>query len=124
MTGGGAQVSGRAWEAAAADFLLDQGLAIVERGYRCRLGELDIVCLDDETLVIVEVRARANTERGSAVETVTARKQKKIVNATRHFLMRNPRWFDRALRFDVIAVDGIDTDEPRLSWVKRAFDAS
>jgi putative endonuclease len=124
MTGGGTLVSGRAWEAAAADFLVDQGLTIVERGYRCRLGELDIVCLDVETLVVVEVRARANTGRGSAVETVTTSKRRKIVNATRHFLMRNPRWFERALRFDVIAVDGIDTDEPRLSWVKGAFDAS
>jgi putative endonuclease len=124
MTGSGTLVSGRAWEAAAADFLLDQGLAILERGYRCRLGELDLVCLDAETLVIVEVRARASTERGSAAETVTARKRRKIVNATRHFLMRNPRWFDHTLRFDVIAVDGIETDEPRLSWVKRAFDAS
>ncbi|HEY5567506.1 MAG TPA: YraN family protein [Gammaproteobacteria bacterium] len=124
MTGGGTQVAGRAWEAAAADFLLEQGLAIIARGYRCRLGELDIVCLDQQTLVIVEVRARASTGRGTAVETVTAHKQRKIVNATRHFLMRNPRWFDRTLRFDVIAIDGIETDEPRLSWVKRAFDAS
>jgi putative endonuclease len=124
MTGSGTLAAGRAWEVAAADFLSAQGLAILERGYRCRLGELDLVCRDDETLVIVEVRARANTDRGRAVETVDARKRRKIVNATRHFLMRHPAWFERTVRFDVIAIDAIETDEPRLSWIKGAFDAS
>jgi putative endonuclease len=116
--------SGLAWEDAAADFLLDHDLSIITRGYNCRLGELDIVCTDGPTLVIVEVRARATTTRGSAAETIDFRKQRKIVNAARHFLMRNPRWFSHALRFDVIAIDAIDTAEPRLQWFKNAFDGS
>jgi len=115
---------GRAWEDAAARFLAAHGLTIVARGYRCRLGELDIVCLDGEALVVVEVRARARTLRGGAAETIDWRKQQKIINATRHFLMRNPHWFERALRFDVIAVDAIDTDEPQLHWLRSAFDGS
>jgi putative endonuclease len=116
--------SGLAWEDAATDFLLEHGLSIVTRGYNCRLGELDIVCTDGPTLVIVEVRARASTARGSAAETVDFRKQRKIVNAARHFLMRNPCWFSHALRFDVIAIDAIETTAPRLQWLKNAFDGS
>jgi putative endonuclease len=118
------QGSGRAWENAAAGFLASRGLTIVARGYRCRLGEIDIVCLDDATIVVVEVRARAKTAHGSAAETVDYRKRQKIINATRHFLMRNPCWFNHPLRFDVVAVDAIDTDEPQLQWLKGAFDAS
>jgi putative endonuclease len=114
--------SGRAWEKAAADFLADQGLTIIARSYRCRLGEIDIVSVEETTLVVVEVRARAKTTHGSAAETIDYRKRQKIINATRHFLMRNPAWFNHPVRFDVIAVDSIDTGEPRLQWLKAAFD--
>ena len=114
---------GRAWEAAAADFLASRGLDVVERGYRCRLGELDLICLDGATIVVVEVRARASAAHGSAGETVDARKRKKIVNATRHYLMRNPAWFERPIRFDVVAVDSIESQEPHVEWIQGAFDA-
>jgi putative endonuclease len=124
MSGDLRRRSGSAWELAAAKFLLERGLDVIERGYRCRLGELDIVCRDGNTLVVVEVRARASTARGSAVETVDFRKQRKIIQATRHFLLRNPAWFSAPVRFDVIAVDDIDTDQPRLRWVRSAFDGS
>ena len=50
---------GRHWEAVAAEYLEDHGLVVLARGYRCRLGELDLVCRDGRTLVIVEVRARS-----------------------------------------------------------------
>lgn len=115
--------SGRAWEAAAADFLAARGLDVVARGYRCRLGELDLVCLDNGTLVVVEVRARASAGHGSAVESIDARKRRKIVSATRHYLMRNPAWFERPIRFDVVAVDDIESAAPKIDWIKAAFDA-
>ena len=50
---------GAHWETYAANHLRDQGLEVIARGYRCRLGELDIVCRDGDTLVVVEVRARS-----------------------------------------------------------------
>jgi putative endonuclease len=124
MSGDPRHASGRAWELAASDLLAQRGIDIIARGYRCRLGELDIVGVDGATLVVIEVRARASGARGSAVETVGMRKQRRIVNATRHFLMRHPVWFARPIRFDVIAVDGIDTAEPRVQWIKDAFQAS
>jgi putative endonuclease len=124
VSGDPRHASGRAWERAASDLLAKRGIEVIARGYRCRLGELDIVAIDGATLVVIEVRARASDARGTALETVGARKQRRIVNATRHFLMRHPVWFARPIRFDVIAVDDIDTAEPRMQWIKGAFQAS
>lgn len=113
---------GEAWELRAAEFLSRQGISVITRRYRCRLGELDIVARDGEQLLIVEVRARARS--ASAIETIGPRKRHRIVNATRHFLMRNRDWHLRPIRFDVIAIDEIDTEEPKLRWIRNAFDAS
>ncbi len=115
---------GRRWEAAAARYLERQGLAVLTRGYRCRLGELDLVCRDRDALIVVEVRARATGARCSAAESVDAHKRRRIVQATRHLLMRNPRLGDLRIRFDVVAFDAIDTQSPRIEWIKNAFDAS
>ncbi|HUF74290.1 MAG TPA: YraN family protein [Gammaproteobacteria bacterium] len=113
---------GQAWEARAARFLAARGIRIIERGYRCRLGEIDLVGVDGNVLVIIEVRARGRG--GTAIETVSFRKQRRIINATRHFLMRNPKWFSRRIRFDVVAIDRIDSGKPEIQWVRNAFDAA
>jgi putative endonuclease len=114
---------GRHWEAVAAEYLEDRGLTVLARGYRCRLGELDLVCRDAGTLVIVEVRARAASSFGKAVETIGPRKRARIVQATRHFLMRRAEWRDARIRFDVVTFDAIDTPEARVEWIRSAFDA-
>ena len=90
--------------------------------YRCRLGELDLVCLDGNTLVIVEVRARASNRFARAGESVDIRKQGKIVRATRHLLMTHPQWSGCRLRFDVFCIDHIDRSAPTVRWIKNAFD--
>ena len=118
----GRQQTGHAWEDVAAQYLERHGLEVLERRYRCRLGELDLVCRDQETLVIVEVRARSGIALTSALESVDNTKQRRIIQATRHLLMRMPRWREQPLRFDVVAVDDIDTAAPRFSWVKNAFE--
>ena len=116
--------SGRHFEAVAAEYLEDHGLVVLARGYRCRLGEIDLVCRDQHTLVIVEVRARNSRAIASAAASIDARKRARIVNATRHFLMRRREWHDAAIRFDVVAFDAIDTADARISWLRNAFDAS
>jgi putative endonuclease len=115
---------GRLWESRAATYLERHGLAILARGYRCRLGELDLVCRDDRQLVIVEVRARSSSALCSAVESIDAHKRRRIVQATRHLLMRHAAWQAAPIRFDVIAFEAIDTTEPQVQWIKNAFDAS
>lgn len=114
---------GQTWEAHAARYLAEQGLRIIERGYRCRLGELDLVCEDNDCLVIVEVRARRQSSPVSARESVDNHKQQRIVLATRHYLMRHPSWHSKQVRFDVVAIEGIDATSPSIEWIRHAFTA-
>ena len=116
--------SGTRWEDVAARYLERHGLAVLARNYRCKLGELDLVCRDDDSLVIVEVRARARTSFAAAIESIGPRKRRRIVQATRHLLLRQSAWSRQPLRFDVVAIDGIDTPSPSIAWIKNAFDAS
>lgn len=115
--------SGRRWEARARDYLRRHGVKVLLAGYECRFGEIDLVCVDGQTLALVEVRARGSGSVAAALETVDARKRRKLVRTARHFLMRHPEWSERPLRFDVIAIEGIDEPHTRLAWIKAAFEA-
>jgi putative endonuclease len=115
---------GRLWESRAAAYLEEQGLTVIARGHRCRLGELDLVCTDGSQVVVVEVRARRADSLCSAAESIGPHKCRRIVQATRHFLMCNPRWQAAPVRFDVVAFDAIDTTEPHVRWIQNAFEAS
>ena len=117
-----ARVIGDQWEAKAREFLQSHGVRIITSGFRCRLGELDLIATDDAGLIIVEVRARSG--KCAAAASIGPHKQRRIINATRYFLMQNPAWSTRHIRFDVIAFDEIDTATPKLSWIRNAFDAA
>ena len=108
-------IRGESAEEQAHQFLLDKGLTPVCRNYRCPYGELDLVMLEQGTLVIVEVRFRKTDKYGSALESITARKQARIIAATQHYLANQAT--DLAIRFDVIALSG----DGGLEWVKNAF---
>lgn len=116
--------TGLRWEAAAADLLERHGLAIIARGFRCRLGEIDLVCRDGSTLIMVEVRARSARAQAPAAFSIGHHKRARIIQATRFFLLRNPQWRAAPVRFDVVTFDDIDTREPRVEWIKSAFEAS
>ena len=114
---------GDAGEERALKHLLRQGLTLVARNYRlaggprARGAEIDLILRDtDGTLVFVEVRARADGRAGGAAASVTGLKQRRIVRAAQHYLMRLPQW--PPCRFDVIAIEG-----ERLEWIRAAFDA-
>ena len=114
---------GQRWERRACAFLRRHGLRILETGYECRLGEIDIIGMDGHTLTIVEVRARGGGSVSSALETVDTRKRRKLVRTARHLLMQRPEWSESPIRFDVIAIENIDTRQVHYEWVKDAFDA-
>jgi putative endonuclease len=111
-------------EQLAADYLQAQGLAVLERNLRCRGGELDLVCLDHGVLVVVEVRQRVRIDFGGASASVDVRKQRKIIRAARFFLQRRAAWRICAVRFDVVALDGLPDGEHRIVWFKNAFRAA
>ena len=100
----------------AAAFLERQGLTILERNYRCRFGEIDLVTRSGALLVFVEVRARKSAAFGGAAGSITAAKRRRLVAAARHYLAA--RRVDSACRFDAVLVQG---PEQRLEWVTDAF---
>lgn len=111
-------------ESRAEQWLCDQGLRTVERNYRCRAGEIDLVMLDPtahdtEVLVFVEVRLRGPGARVDSIDSVDERKQRRVITAARYFLMERPEWQDSACRFDVVGIDGPDD---RLRWIAGAFE--
>ncbi|HRM55087.1 MAG TPA: YraN family protein [Ottowia sp.] len=115
------RLRGNAAEDAALAHLLAAGLTLVERNYRTPGrggGEIDLVMREaGGTLVFVEVRARAGTTHGGAAASVGGVKQRRIVLAARHYLMRHKS--PPACRFDVVAIDG-----NHIEWLKAAFDAA
>lgn len=112
---------GAAAEELAAQYLQVRGLKILARNMRCKAGELDLVCLDGEVLAIVEVRQRGSAEFGGALASVTWTKQRKIMRAAQFFLRREKQWKNVALRFDVLAIEGLPDGAHRIDWVKDAF---
>lgn len=103
--------------------LTRRGYAILDRRYRTRHGEIDIVADDGGTIVFVEVKARATGEFGSAAEAVTPYKQRRLASMAVDYLARR-RLSDRPCRFDVVAIDGADGASPVITVYCGAFDAS
>jgi putative endonuclease len=112
---------GQRAEDIAADFLRTQGLEILERNYRRRLGELDIIARDGDVLVIVEVRSRASNRFGGAAASVDGRKQRRLVRATAQLLQQRRDFSHLRLRFDVISVSETAAISPRVEWFQHAF---
>jgi len=94
---------GTAGEAAAARYLIERGYHVLERNFRCRGGEIDVIALDGGTLVFVEVKLRRTLARGTPLEAVTAVKQARVRKAAQQYLGFCGRVFGR-IRFDVICI--------------------
>jgi putative endonuclease len=113
--------AGRDAETLACDYLMAKGMTLVERNYRSRFGEIDLIMDDRNCLIFVEVRYRRQARYGSGAESVDARKQARIIACARHYLLRNPRAADRPCRFDVVAIEGVAN--PAIEWITDAFPA-
>jgi putative endonuclease len=84
-----------------------RGYEILERRYRTRFGEIDIIARHEAAIVFIEVKARAGPEFGSAATAVTAWKQRRVASMALEFLARR-RFLDRPCRFDVVTIDILD----------------
>ena len=105
---------GAAAEALAASYLTARGLTIVQRNYRCRGGEIDLIARDGEVLVFVEVRLRRNRAFGTAAESITAAKRRRLRLAARHYLARLGR--EPPCRFDAVLLDALETEN--IEWLR------
>ena len=111
---------GETGEKLAERFLRKQGLVVVATNFNSRFGEIDIICRDNKELIFVEVRFRSNQNYGSAAETVSIHKQRKVTKAAQYFLQQNPNLCQLYMRFDVIGVDALEN----IEWIKGAFQAT
>ena len=111
---------GSRFELVAAAWLRLHGLRLLERNYRCRFGELDLVMLDGEVLVFVEVRYRIGNDYGSAVDTIDSRKQQRLWHAARHFLLHRSEHAQRPCRFDVLGICG-RLPRYNFQWLTNVF---
>lgn len=99
-----------------AEFLRRAGLRLLERNWRCRHGEIDLVAEEGGTLVFAEVRYRRDQRFGGAAESVTSAKRARLVAAARLYLTRRP---DADCRFDVLLLDSLDGRA--IQWIRNAF---
>ena len=118
------QRNGRCAEDLAAVYLAERGLELLARNMRCKAGEIDLVCLDGATLVLIEVRQRARSRFGGALASVGHLKRRKLIRAARFLLHTYPAWRRCIVRFDVVAVQGDPYGAPEIAWIKDAFRAT
>ena len=114
------QKFGEKGEALAVRRLKKAGYKIIETNYRTRLGEIDIIAKDKDTIVFVEVKSRRSVHFGNPKQALTLQKQKKISMVALYYLKTTGQDDARA-RFDVVSVI-INRDKPRVEIIKDAFE--
>ncbi len=115
---------GRWGEAQAAGYLHRHGYRLIASGYRCRMGEIDLIARRGNVLAFVEVKLRRNAKFATAREQVTPVKQRRIVTAAKCFLAQHPEWGEYHCRFDVAEVyapQGVQTQRPEIHYYEQAF---
>jgi len=115
---------GNIGEETAVKALKKQGYKIIERNYRTKMGEIDIIAKDGEYTAFVEVRLRKNNNFGTPADTIDARKQQKIINTAQIYAVTNGI-YDTPMRFDAVLINA-DTDGEKLvnaniQIIKNAF---
>ena len=103
-------------EQLAADYLTAQGVRIVERNFRSRKGEIDLVGYHGKYLVFVEVKYRSGTQKGTAIEAVDYRKQQKICQVADYYRYLHKLGESCWIRYDVVAIQGEE-----IVWIQNAF---
>lgn len=107
--------TGTFYEDAACEYLRRQGITILERNFRCRQGEIDIIGRQKDCIIFFEVKYRRTENYGEAIRAVPFPKQKKICMCADYYCMQHP-WIS-TIRYDVIGIT-----DTKIEWVKNAFE--
>jgi putative endonuclease len=102
-------------------YLVKQGLSFIERNFRSKTGEIDLIMCDKSSLIFIEVRYRKNACFGGALASVDKRKQHKLIKTAQYYLICHPKYAKMACQFDVVAIQGDFSTQPKLEWIKNAF---
>lgn len=114
------QIFGQEGERIAERYLSKKGYRLVERNYRCPVGEVDLIVLDRRVIVFVEVKTRRHERFGVPLESVHPRKQQKMIKAALWFLSDH-KLHERDARFDVVGIS-FGGQEPVVEHIENAFD--
>ena len=112
---------GNRGERVAKRYLKKQGYRILARQARSRLGEIDLIALDGQTVVFVEVKTRSSHKAGHPAEAITFQKQKQLTRVAMGWL-KSRKLLDRSARFDVVAITWGDGEEPVIEHIINAFE--
>jgi putative endonuclease len=115
--------AGRRGEEFACAHLRKEGYTILARNLRLGRGEVDILAEEGEFLVFVEVKTRRKAGEYGALLNVTRGKRRQIAALAERWRAENPSMRERPVRFDVVAVEGLDEAEPQITLIRHAFDA-
>jgi putative endonuclease len=115
------KATGDSAEQLACRYLQTQGLKLLQRNFYCRGGEIDLVMQHGDSLVFVEVRYRQHTTYGRAAETISERKQSRVIRCAQYYINLHQRW-NTATRFDVVSIEG-EPGQLQLEWIRDAFRA-
>lgn len=107
-------------EELAKEYLCKQGLRLIERQYRSKLGEIDLIMQERQTLVFVEVRYRETDEFGAPEETITASKQRRLIKTAQFYQQTHAFTENLYSRFDVVAILG-SKPNLKITWIPNAF---
>lgn len=102
----------------ATKYLISKGYSILDRNYRTKIGEIDIIAIKSEVLTFIEVKTRTNIEYGYPCEAVNWRKQDKIIKSS-FVYMKQKRLTNYQIRYDIIEV--FLCEKPRINHIKNAF---
>ena len=112
-------------ETLACRFLEGKGFKLIEKNFNCKVGEIDIIMKDNDSLVFVEVRYRRNNNYGSGAESITASKQSKLIKTASLYLQQHAKLNKYPARFDVVSMTGNiekdDINKINFDWIKNAF---
>lgn len=111
--------SGQQGEDIALAFLLKKGFKLIQRNFRSRAGEIDLIMQNEKSLIFVEVRYRSSKKFGGALYSVDKKKQSKLIKCAQQYLLKNPTKTET--RFDVIAISP-SVGQHEIQWITNAFD--
>jgi putative endonuclease len=112
---------GLRFEDRARDYLSRQGLRLLESNYRCRLGEIDLVMRERDTICFIEVKFRKSLAFGGAAASITPSKQRKIVKTALFYLSAHRNLANCPLRFDALLMQQQTDGKTDINWIKNAF---
>ena len=107
-------------EAMAQNYLEQRGYRLVQKNFRCKTGEIDLIMQKGDMLIFAEVRSKTSSRYGEPLDTVNKTKQDKIKKAAAYYLYTHPKLADCYCRFDVLSVLWINST-PQITWIEDAF---